>query len=417
MMAGMDLPAMLREAAAHGASDLHLQPDAPPTVRLLGELRTDGPPCAAATLERLARELVGPADWPAALARRSADLARVVAGVRCRINVLWSHAGPGLAIRLLPEGVPTLRDLNLHPALGRLVAARDGLVLVAGATGSGKTSTLAALLHELDRNEARHVVTIEQPVEFVLRPTRCLVRQREVGRDTPDDAQALLDALREDIDVLMVGELRRPEVMRLTLDACETGHLVLASIHASSTVEALQRLVSAFPAEQQPSVCSRLATSLVGVVAQQLRHREDLGFRVPVCEVLAGSTAARSVIRQGQLHKLPTVLQTGAADGAWTLPRYEAWLEDRADLRAPALQRDVGRPLDLASACARPTRALDDAARAAEPAPAARTSPPDDAASRPGDADADPDVIVLQPEESELSDLLADLEEDEGGAR
>src|SRR6185295_3112459 len=161
-------------------------------------------------------------------------IARDLAGVRCRINVLMSHGAPGFAVRLLSQHPPTLASLNLHPEFARLLDARNGLVLVSGPTGSGKSSTLAAFVDHLNRTRPCHIITIEQPVEFDHVPQRALIRQREVGRDTPSVEQALLDALREDIDVLMVGEMREPQTMRLTLNAAETGHLVMSTVHSSS---------------------------------------------------------------------------------------------------------------------------------------------------------------------------------------
>src|SRR6202022_264810 len=170
---------------------------------------------------------------------------------------------------LLSSVQPTLRSLNLHPELERLVRPTHGLVLVSGPTGSGKSSTLAALIQEINVREARHVITLESPIEYELVPRRAFIRQREVGRDTPSFERGLLDALREDPDVLMVGEMRDPETMRLTLNAAETGHLVLATVHSATVAEALQRVVNAFPAEVQNAIAAQLADCLLGVVAQR----------------------------------------------------------------------------------------------------------------------------------------------------
>jgi len=232
-------------------------------------------------------------------------------------------------VRLLSKTTPTLESLNLHPDLARLLGARNGLIIVSGPTGSGKSSTLAALVDEINRTRAAHIVTIEQPVEYDLQPVKSLIRAREVGRDTPTVEQALLDALREDIDVLMVGEMREQQTMRLTLAACETGHLVLATLHSSTIAEALQRMVSAFPAEEQPSVCAQLADCVVAVICQRLQWRDDAQLRVPECEVLVGNTAAKATIRQGHFFKLATLLETNGKAGMWTFERYRAWLDQR----------------------------------------------------------------------------------------
>src|SRR5947209_12352443 len=171
----------------------------------------------------------------------------------------------------------TVKNLDLHPDLKKFLAPTTGLVLVSGPTGSVKSSTVAALLEEINLTEPRHIITIESPIEYMFRPRKSYIRQREVGRDTPSFDQALLDALREDPDVLMVGEMRDPETMRLTLSASETGHLVMATVHSSTCAEALQRVVSAFPAEIQASVAGQLADCLLAVISQRLHFRNDLG--------------------------------------------------------------------------------------------------------------------------------------------
>jgi twitching motility protein PilT len=218
----------------------------------------------------MARHLLGDDHWHHFLERRSFDMSKTIQGVRCRINVLQSSRGVGFAIRLLASFQATLEKLNLHPDLRKLITPTNGLILVSGPTGSGKSSTMAALIQEINLSETRHIVTIESPIEYVFRPRKSYIRQREVGRDTPSFEQALLDALREDPDVLMVGEMREPETMRLTLSASETGHLVMATVHSSTCAEALQRVVSAFPAEIQSAVSAQLADCLLAVISQRL---------------------------------------------------------------------------------------------------------------------------------------------------
>ena len=323
------------------ASDLHLEPGLPPTVRVHGRLRPMGEPVTAATLLTAARKVVPSEMWGEFLARRSFDAARVIAGVPCRVNVLQSSRGVGLAVRLLATTVPTLAELNLHPDLADLVRRRHGLVLVSGATGSGKSSTLAALVQTINLERPAHIITIEQPVEYTLRPARAFVRQREVGRDTPSFEQALVDALREDPDVIVVGEMRTTEIIRLTLGAAETGHLVLATLHAATPAEALQRIVTAFPAESQSAVRAQLADSLVAVVCQSLEHRHGWPIRVPECEVLVANHAVRANVRDGQFFKLPSVLETGADNGMFSRARYRAWLDQRGHFHVPQVREDV----------------------------------------------------------------------------
>jgi twitching motility protein PilT len=340
----MKLESLIRVAKEQGASDIHLEGGLPMALRVRGNLRMSGEPIAAAALTALAREVLSDETWAEFTERRSFDLSRTVLGIRCRINILRSARGIGFAIRLLSAFGATIKKLNLHPDLKRLVQPTHGLVLVTGPTGSGKTSTLAALLQELNLAEARHIITVESPIEYAMVPRLSFIRQREVGRDTPSFAQALVDALREDPDVLMVGELREPEVMQLTLNAAETGHLVMATLHSSTAAEALQRIVAAFPAAVQAGVCAQLADCLVGVIAQRLRFREDLGLRVPECELLMASTGVKAIVRQGQFFKLGSALETGAADGSWSFARYGEWLARKTDWAMPA-QSDEPVPL------------------------------------------------------------------------
>ncbi len=328
----MELEAFIVSAAVKGASDLHLEAGMPPALRVRGTLLIEGEPVPAPALLTLARQLVGEPQWPFFLERRSFDLSRTIHGVRCRINILQTSRGVGLAIRLLTSFQATLEKLNLHPDLKKLVKNTHGLILVSGPTGSGKSSTMAALIQEINLTEAQHIVTVESPIEYMFRPRRSYIRQREVGRDTPSFEQALLDALREDPNVLMVGEMREPETMRLTLSASETGHLVLATVHSSTCAEALQRVVSAFPAEIQNSVCAQLADCLVAVISQRLTFRPDLNIRVPECEILVATHAVKNFIRNRDFFKIISAIESGADHGMWSFSRYTRWLEARTNL-------------------------------------------------------------------------------------
>ncbi len=337
----MTLSTLIAAANRQGASDLHLEPGLPAAVRVRGTLRTAGEPLPGQSLIEMAREAIGAELWPHFLARRSADFSRTIAGVRCRINVLHTARGVGFAIRLLAGFQATIERLNLHPDLKKLVVPTNGLVLVSGATGCGKSSTLAALIQEINLTEPRHILTIESPIEYLLRPRRAFIRQREVGRDTPSFEQGLLDALREDPDVLMVGEMREPETMRLTLNAAETGHLVLATVHSGSCAEALQRVVLAFPSEIQANVAAQLADSLLAVVCQRLRFRPDLELRVPECEILRSTNSVRAFIRNRDFFKIPQALETGADAGMWSFERYQAWMAKRTQWHVPGAEDET----------------------------------------------------------------------------
>jgi len=332
----VNLHELISLAKSEGASDLHLEPSLPPVIRVRGSLRPAGEPCAAEVLAQFARGLIAPEDWPRFVTQRSLDMSQTIEGVRCRINLLQTSRGTGLAIRLLPAYQPTLDNLNLHPDLKQLVDPANGLVLISGPTGSGKSTTLAALVQTINLSDARHIITIENPIEFSFRPRKAFIRQREVGRDTPSFEQALLDSLREDPDVLMVGEMREPETMRLTLSAAETGHLVLATVHSSNCAEALQRVVNAFPSEIQSNIAAQLADCLIAVVSQRLQFRPKLNICVPECEILKTTTAIRNFIRNREFFKIPSFLETGGEAGMWTYSRYRAWLDKRANFQVPS---------------------------------------------------------------------------------
>ncbi|HWD93161.1 MAG TPA: PilT/PilU family type 4a pilus ATPase [Verrucomicrobiae bacterium] len=330
----MTLESLITTAAHQGASDLHLEAGLPAALRIRGSLRTAGEPIAPQTLAGFAREILGE-QWPQFLERRSADLSKTISGVRCRINILQTARGIGFAIRLLAAFQATLETLNLHPDFKKFIAQPHGLILISGPTGSGKSSTLAALIQEINLTDSRHIVTIESPIEYTFRPRHSYIRQREVGRDTPSFEQALLDALREDPDVLMVGEMREPETMRLTLNASETGHLVLATVHSSTCAEAIQRIASAFPAEIQASVCAQLADCLIAVISQRLVFRSELNMRVPECEVLVANHPVKNFIRTREFFKIASALETGADHGMWSLQRYRSWLQNRKKWHTP----------------------------------------------------------------------------------
>ena len=331
----MNLETLISTARDQGASDLHLEPGLPATLRVRGALRTLDDAVTAKTLMDFARGVVGNQHWNEFVARHSFDLSKTISGVRCRINVLQTSRGVGFAIRLLSTFQATIENLNLHPDLKKIVNASNGLVLLSGPTGSGKSSTMAAMIQEINLTDARHVITLESPIEYIFRPRRSFIRQREVGRDTPSFEQALLDALREDPDVLMVGEMRDPQTMRLTLSAAETGHLVMATVHSSTCTEALQRVVGAFPSEIQNAVAAQLADSLVAVIAQRLRFRADLNIRVPECEILVPTIPVKTFIRNREFFKINQVMETGAESGMWTFARYQAWLGKRTSWHVP----------------------------------------------------------------------------------
>jgi len=332
----MTLQAWIKKGRELGASDVHLEAGTAPVVRVRGELVAIAEPLPAAHVEQIARSLLGAGAWEQFAARGSADVSLATGGIRCRVNVFRTIRGVAIATRLLSPAVSGLRACNLHPQLGKLVEATTGLVVVSGPTGSGKSTTLAALIEEINSARARHIITLESPLEYVFTNRRSFIRQREIPTHSPSFEQAIVDALRENPDVLVIGEMRTPEVMRLTLNAAETGHLVLATMHSASSIEALGRICMSFPAELQGSIRAQLADCLVGVVCQRLDFLEAHQLRVPRCELLLASIAAKGTIRSGQLSQIANVIQAGGEDGMWTFDRYQRWMETKKDWMRPA---------------------------------------------------------------------------------
>jgi twitching motility protein PilT len=284
----------------------------------------------------MAQEFLGPDDWSDFEARGSADISVLIGGTRCRINTYKTIRGMALAVRLLAPSVGDLRACNLHPELKRLVSAPTGLVIASGPTGSGKSTTLAALIEEVNGARARNIITLESPLEYVFTNRRSFIRQREIPTHSPSFEQAIVDALRENPDVLVISEMRTPEAMRLTLSAAETGHLVLATMHSATCAEALSRICMSFPAEIQGNIRSQLADCLVGVVCQRLEYLEQWQLRVPRCEVLLASSGAKGTIRAGQFGGIANVIQSGGDEGMWTFDRYQRWVEQQRDwVRSP----------------------------------------------------------------------------------
>ena len=397
----MTLESLITAANRQGASDLHLEPGLPAAVRVRGALRTVGEPLTGKILLELAQGILGGEAWRHFLTQRSADFSKTIGGVRCRLNLLQTSRGVGFAIRLLASFQATIDRLNLHPDLKKLVTPTNGLVLICGPTGSGKSSTLAALIQEINLTESRHVLTLENPIEHIFRARRAFIRQREVGRDTPSFEQGLLDALREDPDVLMVGEMREPETMRLTLNVAETGHLVFATVHSGSCAEALQRVVLAFPSEIQNNVAAQLADCLIAVICQRLRFRPDLNIRVPECEILRSTSSVKAFIRNRDFFKLPQALETGADHGMWSFDRYQTWMAKRPQWHVPNSEDEA--PDQEETAGVAETFPLP------SPVTATAAKPPGSPISAPTEVNRSAGRIEIEPEEGGMDELIKKL--------
>jgi twitching motility protein PilT len=385
-----------------GASDLHLEAGTPPVARVHGELVTLGEALPAAELAQLVQGLAGSEARDLLAVRGSADLTLSVAGVRCRINLYRTLRGVAVAVRLLTTALAGLSAANLHPGLRRLADARTGLVLISGPTGSGKSTTLAALIEEVNGSAARNIITLESPLEHLFSHRRSFVRQREIPTHSPSFEQAITDALRENPDILVVSEMRTAEVMRLTLNAAETGHLVLATLHSASCAEALTRLCMAFPAELQGTIRAQLADCLVGVVCQRLEYLESHRLLVPHCEILTGSTAAKATIRGGQLSQLSNVIQAGGEDGMWSFDRYQRWMDEKHDWVHPPAVADAPQepePVDMA-----PIRPQTVEAAVVKPVAVVRPAPP------PPPTGADIEISIDIDDDVDLAELARQVE-------
>ena len=306
----------LAQTLAVGGSDLHLSAGVPPMARVLGQLQTLGTHAVDSTYLQDQLQTLRP-DWPTA---QDHDSAVAIAGLgRFRVNVFAQSRGWSSVWRCIPERIPSLQELHAPTCLPAWLKQAQGLLLVTGATGSGKSTTLAAMLAHLNHTQPLHILTLEDPIEFVHPSQRSLVQQRKVPGHSADFATALRAALRQDPDVILVGELRDLPTIELALSAAETGHLVLATLHTRSATQAIERLVDVFPGETKALVRQQLSLSLLGVVHQVLCKSVDGTRRVAAHEVLFASPAVRQMIRDNKATQLPNALQTGAQHGMRTL--------------------------------------------------------------------------------------------------
>ncbi len=313
---------LVADCIAKGASDLHLTGGHPVILRINGRITPRKDSWRHDEVDALAESLLSTTQRAVLRRRWSVDFALTLAGVRLRVNAFSTTRGLSLAVRFLPGRLPSIENMNLHPGLKDFAALEAGLVLFCGATGSGKTTTIAALLNEINRSRNAHVVTLEDPVEYRFRSVKSFMEQRELGTHFPTFEQGLQDVLRQAPDVILVGELREPGTIRLTLDAAEAGHLVFATLHAATAEEALFRVCNAFPAGIQDFVRHQLSSCLEAVVVQQLALPRKPGFLVPQLAVLRSTKAVRSTIRENKLSQIEGVMDMGRHEGMFTFDRY-----------------------------------------------------------------------------------------------
>lgn len=317
----MDIKKILELCVQYQASDLHLLVGVPPMLRLHGKLVVipETPVLTPSVIEELITPLLSAEQKELVKIDRELDFSySLPAGARFRANVYYEKGNLAAALRYIPSQIRSLEDLHLPPIIGELTKMKQGLVLVTGPTGHGKSTTLAAMIEKINRERGEHIVTIEDPIEYVYTPARSMISQRELHADTHSWQVALKSVLREDPNVVLIGEMRDYETIESALTIAETGHLVLATLHTNSAAQTIDRIVDVFPEKQQVQIRGQLALSLEAIVSQRLIPSED-GTRTGVCEILIANPAVRSLIRDGKTHMVVNVMQTSTDIGMKTL--------------------------------------------------------------------------------------------------
>ncbi|MCX7946716.1 MAG: type IV pilus twitching motility protein PilT [Hydrogenophilus sp.] len=348
----MDVLELLTFAVRSKASDLHLSAGMPPLLRIYGDIRkVNLPALTHEDVKKLVYDVMNDAQRRHFEAELEADFSFEVQGVaRFRVNAFVQRRGMGAVFRTIPSKVLSFEEIGAPPVLRQICDQPRGLVLVTGPTGSGKSTTLAAMIDYLNETQPLHILTIEDPIEFVHESKRSLINQREVHRDTLSFANALRSALREDPDVILVGEMRDIETIRLALTAAETGHLVFGTLHTSSAAKTVDRVVDVFPAGEKEMVRTMLSESLRAVISQVLLKRADGQGRVAAHEIMIGTPAIRNLIRENKVAQMYSIIQTGQSVGMQTLDQALLALAQRGvvdprEARAYAVNKETFNPL------------------------------------------------------------------------
>jgi twitching motility protein PilT len=319
----MDINSYLKEVASSGSPDLHLKVGRVPIVRLAnGELyeMQNAEPMTEKMLDEIAKSVLSETKYKIFKEKDEVDSSYSAMGVgRFRINVYMEADGPAIAFRSIPHEIPTLDGMGLPEIIKGFTTRRKGLVLVTGPTGSGKSTTLAAMINEINNSRRAHIITVEDPIEFVHESKQALVTQREVGMHTDSFPTAIRSALRQDPDVILVGEMRDLETISAAITLAETGHLVLATLHTQDAPQTIDRMIDVFPPHQQQQVRTQLSTTLIGVVAQRLIPKADGNGRVLGMEILVRNDAITNCIKEGNTHQMYSMMQIGKDDGMITL--------------------------------------------------------------------------------------------------
>lgn len=331
-----------------GVSDFYITGGHPVVQRKHGVVGfTNIPGWSHKEIDDLVRQLLRPNQMQMLKERMSVDIALSVGHVRTRINAFNSTRGLSMSIRLLPGKTPSIESLNIHPSIKEFSKLSFGLVLICGTTGCGKSTTIAAMLEEINKTRRTHIVTIEDPIEFRFLSRRSFVEQRELGTHVPSYFQGLMDVLREAADVIVIGEMRDPETIRLTLNAVESGHLVIATLHGTNAEDAIQRICNSAPPDSQHVVRHQLASTLSVVIIQHLLFMPKLGFRVPVLSIMRATPSVKALIRDDRFSQLESAIQTGRAHGMYTMEAYKTeFLDTKTSFVDPSV---IFRPSEEAS--------------------------------------------------------------------
>jgi twitching motility protein PilT len=362
---------------AQNASDLHLSAGAPPCLRLHGEMvKLEHPELNSEAVQSLVFEILSEKQRRLFIENWELDCSYAVPGLgRFRCNVFMQRRGLGAVFRVIPEKIKTVQELGLPEIITKLLETPRGLILVTGPTGSGKSTTLAAMIHTLNMTERQHILTVEDPIEFVHENKMSLINQREVSSHTKSFANALKAALREDPDTMLVGEMRDLETIALAITAAETGHLVFGTLHTNSAAKTVDRIIDAFPDSQQAQIRVMLSESLRGVVAQTLFPRADKPGRVAAIEVLLNTFAVANLIREGKTFQIPSVMQTSAGDGMMTFESHLKHLMGEGKVSRENAENFLGRSIKGEAGTAAP-RQVPQAAAASNTASVAKSAAP-----------------------------------------
>lgn len=335
-----------------GASDLHLTSGAPPFLRLHGKMAPlNYKELSSQEVQGLLFEILTEKQKKTFIEKWELDCAYTLPGIaRFRCNVFMQRKGLAAVFRIIPEKIKSAQELNIPNGILELLDCDRGLILVTGPTGSGKSTTLAAMIHEINMSSESHIITIEDPIEFVHQNIKCVVNQREVGSHTKSFANALKAALREDPDIMLVGELRDLETISLALTAAETGHIVFGTLHTNNAAKTIDRIIDVFPTGQQQQIRTMLSESLRGVVAQTLFPRADGQGRVAAYEILKNTKAIGNLIREGKIHQIPSALQTGMSQGMITFEKYIEDLVKKGKISAVDAKTFLGKETDYTNA-------------------------------------------------------------------